>query len=185
MKRAEITPRSLPGLALLVLSFVPTVALAQPRTGQVAAGADIGAFIPKEAQLDPGWIADGFIEFYVTPRVGIRPILTFIRTGYDRPDDDDERQLRLGVDVIHNWEGGRLHPFVGAGIGVHFLEFHRGGRREGRDDRELGANVLGGLEVFLDTDWAVKFEARYQWVGDRPGIDPDGLGLLIGLKRYF
>ena len=26
---------------------------------------------------------------------------------------------------------------------------------------------------------------RYQWVQDRAHVDPDGFGLLVGLKRYF
>jgi hypothetical protein len=57
------------------------------------------------------------IEFYVSPRVGIRGTVTAIRNGYDREDDDDERQLRFGADVVYNWEYGAVHPFAGGGIG--------------------------------------------------------------------
>ena len=37
----------------------------------------------------------------------------------------------------------------------------------------------------MNRAWTTKFEARYQFVKDRPNLDPDGLGLLVGLKRYF
>ncbi len=171
--------------AVALLSLFPTWALAQPHTGQVAAGGDIGVYIPTDEQLSTGWIGDGFLEFYATPRLGFRPIVTAIRTGYDRFDDDDERQLRLGLDVIYNWEGGNIHPFAGVGAGVHFLRFYRNGNHEGPDDNNFGANVLGGVEIFFNPTWTVKLEGRYQWVQDRPAIDPDGLGLLVGLKKYF
>lgn len=169
----------------MMLNLLPTIAGAQPRTGQVAAGADIGMFVPSDEQLQSGLMADGFVEFYATPRLGIRPIVTAIRSGYDRFDDDDERQLRVGVDVIYNWEGGRVHPFVGGGFGMHFLRFYRDGNNEGPNDTNFGTNVLGGLEFFMNRAWVVKLEGRYQWVQDRPNLDPDGFAALIGLKRYF
>jgi opacity protein-like surface antigen len=183
MTNSAFLLRSIPIAAVVLLT--PLVATAQPRTGQVAAGADIGAYLPKDEQLSNGWMADGFVEFYATPRVGIRGIVTAIRNGYERFDNDDERQLRLGVDVIYNWEGGKFHPFVGAGFGAHFLRFYRDGDHEEPDDNNFGSNILGGVEVFINRAWTTKFEARYQFVQDRPNLDPDGLGLLIGLKRYF
>src|ERR671913_233268 len=88
-------------LVIALLNLVPTSAAAQPRTGQVAVGADIGLFVPTDERLSSGLMADGFVDFYATPRLGIRPIVTAIRNGYDRFDDDDERQLRIGVDVIY------------------------------------------------------------------------------------
>ena len=172
-------------LLTLLSILIPISASAQPHTGQVAAGADIGMFLSTDEQLAPGLIADAFAEFYVTPRLGIRPIVTAIRTEYDRDDDDDERQLRIGVDVIYNWERGRIHPFVGAGIAAHVLRFHRGGDHVPPSDTNMGTNVLGGIEVFMNRAWTLKLEGRYQWVRNRPTIDPDGLGALIGLKRYF
>jgi hypothetical protein len=183
MINAASTLRTLVCSAAVLLA--PMVAAAQPRAGQIAAGADIGAFVPADEQLSTGWTADGFVEFYATPRVGVRGIVSAIRNGYERFDNDDERQLRLGVDVIYNWEGGRFHPFVGAGFGIHFLRFYRDGNHEGPDDNNFGSTILGGVEVFMNRAWTTNFEARYQFVQDRPNLDPDGLGLLIGLKRYF
>jgi hypothetical protein len=59
-------------LVIALLSLVPLPAAAQPRAGQVALGADIGVFFPADDQLDSGLMADGFVEFYATPRVGLR-----------------------------------------------------------------------------------------------------------------
>ena len=169
------------------LVLCPALAGAQPvpDAGQVAAGGEIGLFIPADEQLDLGITGGGLIEFYVSPRVGIRGTVTAIRNGYDREDDDDERQLRFGADLIYNWEYGAVHPFAGGGIGIHLLRFYRDGDNEGPNDNEFGAQVLGGLEFFLNRAWTVKGEARYQWVADRPNLNPDGLGLTVGVKRYF
>ena len=156
-----------------------------PSAGQVAAGAEVGVFLPTDSQLSSGIVGGGLFEFYATPRVGIRGSVMAIRNGYDRVDDDDERQMRLGLDVIYNWEYGGVHPFAGAGIAMHFLRFYRDGDNEGPNDTEFGAQLLGGAEFFLDTAWTLKAEARYQWVGDRPNLNPDGLALTVGVKRYF
>jgi hypothetical protein len=142
-------------------------------------------FVPTDERLSSGLMADGFVDFYATPRLGIRPIVTAIRNGYDRFDDDDERQLRIGVDVIYNWEGGAIHPFVGGGFGVHFLRFYRDGDNQGPNDTNVGTNVLGGFEFFFNRASTLKIEGRYQWVQDRPNLDPDGFGVLVGFKRYF
>jgi opacity protein-like surface antigen len=174
-------------LVALCLGLIPALAAGQPvpRSGQVAAGAEVGLYVPRDGRLQSGIVGGGHLEFYATPRVGIRGSATAIRTGYDRFDDDDERQLRFGLDLIYNWEYGTIHPFLGGGIALHRLSFHRGGRNVGPNDTQVGAQALGGIEFFLNQAWAVKTEARYQWVGDRPNLNPDGLALTVGLKRYF
>ena len=173
-------------VACLVL-MGPLLAAAQPvpNTGQAALGGEIGLFVPADDQLDSGLVGGGLLEFYVSPRVGIRGSVMAIRSGYDRRDDDDERQVRIGADVIYNWEYGKVHPFVGAGLGVHLLRFHRDGDNEGPNDNELGGQILGGAEFFMNRKWTVKTEARYQWVADRPNLNPDGFAVTIGVKRYF
>jgi opacity protein-like surface antigen len=169
----------------LVLSPAPAAAQQVPHAGQVAIGAELSVYFPADNQLSIGLLGGGLFEIYATPRIGIRTSVTAIRNGYDREDDDDERQLRVGVDGIYNWEHGAVHPFVGAGVGMHFLRFYRDGDNEGPNDTEFGAQVLGGAEFFLNRAWTVKGEGRYQWVGDRPNLNPDGLALSIGVKRYF
>ena len=173
--------------AFFALFLFPEISAAQrvPDAGQVAIGAEFGVFFPADEQLSVGVVGGGLLEIYATPRVGIRGSVMAIRNGYDRHDDDDERQLRLGLDLIHNWEHAAVHPFVGAGIGMHFLRFYRDGDNEGPNDTEFGGQLLGGAEFFMNRQWTAKLEGRYQWVADRPNLNPDGLGLTVGLKRYF
>ena len=98
--------------ALIALFLLPVAAAAQPvpDAGQVAAGAELGVFVPADSRLSTGIVGGGLLEVYATPRVGVRATVMATRSGYDRADDDSERQLRLGVDVIYNWELGSVHP---------------------------------------------------------------------------
>jgi opacity protein-like surface antigen len=173
--------------ALVALLLLPFSAAAQPvpAAGQVAAGVELGVFPPTDSQLSAGVVGGGLLEVYATPRIGVRGTVTAMRSGYARFDNDTERQVRLGLDVIYNWERGAVHPFVGGGVGMHFLRFHRDGRNVGPNDTQFGTQALGGVEFFLNRAWALKAEGRYQWVGDRPNLNPDGLALTIGAKRYF
>ena len=168
-----------------LMLVLPLAAAAQPRQGQVALGGDIGLFFPTDEQLDGALTGGGFIEIYPAPRVSVRPSLFLSAPEYERADAEHERQTRLGVDVIYNWERGRYHPFVGGGVGAHFLQFTRDGEDIGDTDTVLGVAALGGLEVFLNRAWTFKGEGRYQWVDDERGFNPDGLALTVGLKRYF
>ena len=52
-------------------------------------------------------------------------------------------------------------------------------------NRKVLADGKQSVEYFLNRAWTVKGEGRYQWVDDRRGVNPDGLALTIGLKRYF
>lgn len=171
-------------IAALTL-FLPLTAAAQPREGQVALGGDIGLFFPTDEQFDGALFGGAYVEIYPSARLGVRPSLMVTSPEYERGTDEHERQMRLGVDVLYNWEGGTIHPFVGAGLGAHFLQFTNDGEDIGESATELGLALLGGLEVFLNRAWTVKGEGRYQWVDDERGVNPDGFALTIGLKRYF
>jgi hypothetical protein len=176
--------RRLVVMAALMLVF-PLTAAAQPREGQVALGGEFGIFFPSDEQFDGALFAGGLVEFYPAPRIGIRPSVWFTSPEYERGTDEHERQTRLGVDVIYNWEGGRVHPFVGTGLGAHFLQFTDNGDELGDSSTELGFTLLGGLEYFLNRAWTVKGEGRYNWVDNERGVNPDGFALTVGLKRYF
>lgn len=163
----------------------PLTATAQPREGQWALGGDIGLFFPTDEQFDGALTGGGFVEIYPTARIGIRPSLFVTSPEYERGTDEHERQMRLGFDVIYNWEHGKYHPFAGGGLGAHFLQFTHDGEEIGDSRTELGFAALGGIEVFLNRVWTLKGEGRYHWVDDERGVNPDGLALTIGLKRYF
>jgi len=89
------------------------------------------------------------------------------------------------VDLIHNWEGGAVHPFVGAGIGTYFLQPRLNGTNLGDSATKVGATILGGLEFFTSNTFAVKGEARYNLVQKSGPYNPSGLSLTIGVKSYF
>jgi opacity protein-like surface antigen len=163
----------------------PATAQPVPNTGQVAAGVDVGLFLPTDSQLDSSFTGGGFFEFYLTPRLGLRTGVMSMRPGYQGRNDEQERQIRLGADLIYNWEYGQLHPFLGGGTGVHMLRTHAGGQNVGTNHNKLGFSALGGFEYFLSRDWTVKTEGRYHWVSDIPFVDPSGFALTVGLKRYF
>lgn len=165
--------------------LLPLTAAAQPREGQFAVGADLGLFFPTDEQFDGAATFGGFVEIYPGARLGVRPSLFVTSPEYERGTDEHERQTRLGVDVIYNWEGGRVHPFAGAGLGAHFLQFEDDGNEIGDSDTELGFALLGGLEYFLNRAWTLKGEGRYHWVDNARGINPDGFVLSVGFKRYF
>ena len=94
-------------------------------------------------------------------------------------------QVPLTVDGIYNWEGGKWHPFVGAGLGVHFLRFTSDVPATDNTDTRLGFNVGGGVEYFLNRTVAVKGEGRSHAIEDARGEEPSGTALTVGLKTYF
>jgi outer membrane protein with beta-barrel domain len=168
-----------------VLPLTPSLAAAQPRRGQIALGGDVGWFVPSDEQFDAAPIFGGFLEGYAAPRLGIRGSLFVTAPEFERGNGEEERQMRIGLDAIYNWEGGKIHPFLGGGLGIHMLQLRDDGHDVGDSDSKLGFSLLGGLEYFLNRRWTVKGEGRYQWVDNPPFIDPDGFALTIGLKRYF
>jgi opacity protein-like surface antigen len=171
-------------IAALTL-VLPLTATAQPREGQFALGGDLGLFFPTDEQFDGALFGGGYVEIYPGARLGVRPSLFVTSPEYERGNGEEERQLRLGVDVLYNWEGGKVHPFAGAGLGAHFLQFTDDGEDFGDAATELGFALMGGLEYFVNRAWTVKGEGRYHWVDDERGVNPDGFVLSVGLKRYF
>ena len=157
-----------------------------PHTGSVAVGVDAGAFIPNEDQLDNALILSTLIEYYVTPRVSLRTVFGLTDPGFAGGSPDSLRQIPLRADVNYNWEGGKWHPFVGAGVGAYFLRFKNSGQTIGDSETKVGFNVGGGLEYFTGRTVSLKGEARYHVIDDmRGGQDPSGFVITGGLKKYW
>jgi opacity protein-like surface antigen len=170
---------------LLVLGGAPVNAQTRvPDTAMWAIGGDLGVLIPQEDVYDNTLDLQGFAEYYLTPRVGIRMGL-----GWADPStfesEDSVRMTRVFFDVTYNWEGGEMHPFVGVGLGAFFLQPRDNGRSVGDSQNEAGMNLLGGIEFFTSRTLTLKGEARYQVVGSDVLPDAHGLTLSIGLKKYF
>ena len=167
----------------------PRVVVAQeraPHAGSTAVGIDVGTFLPNESQLDNALIVNALLEYYVTPRVSLRTDFGLTDPGFSRESTDSLRQIPLRLDVNYNWEGGKWHPFVGAGAGAYFLQFKDNGEALGQSETKPGFNVGGGIEYFTGRTVSLKGEARYHMIGHtRTGQDPSGMVFTGGIKKYW
>ena len=167
---------------------LPATTSAQERMPHKGAGAvsgELAVFLPQQSGMTTGPELGGFYEHYLSARNSIR-----VGGGWANPRQEENsnartRQIRLGGDLIHNWEGGSVHPFVGAGLGAYFLQPRVNGTSVGSTATKLGGTLLGGMEFFTSKTFAVKGEARYNIVQKSGPYDPSGLSLAIGVKSYF
>jgi opacity protein-like surface antigen len=174
--------------SLAVLMGLPAVATAQarmPHKDASAIGGEVGIFLPKEDVLTKGPVLEGFYEYYLTARDSLRVGVGWLNPKWEPETSDSLRQIRLGVDLVHNWEGGAVHPFVGAGLGTYFIQFRDNGQNVGESETKLGGAVFGGLEYFTSNTFSVKGEARYHVVSKTRAFNPSGLSLTFGVKSYF
>jgi hypothetical protein len=171
----------------IALSMVPSYVFAQrtPHADMAAVGGDIGVFFPREDFMSNGLNLEGFYEYYMTSRTSVRLGAGWMFPKFDQNDEDGFRYIRVNGDIVRNWEGGTIHPFVGAGLGIYFIQEKNDGRTVGEDHTKLGGTVFGGLEFFTSNTVSVKGEARYHLIDNINGFNPDGLALTIGLKKYF
>lgn len=178
-------------LIVMAVALLPTMAEAQrrvPRTDSAAVGGDVGLFRPSDDALKPSISLDGFYEYYLSPRTSVRLGVGWTNPEYDVEPDQTLRYVRVGGDVIYNWEGGAIHPFVGAGLGLYVLQPRENGNSVADSESKLGGVLLGGLEFFTSDTVSIKGEASYHLISnvDRFGpANPDGLKLSIGVKKYF
>jgi Outer membrane protein beta-barrel domain len=167
----------------------PGAAVAQeraPHTGSTAVGIDVGTYVPAENELDKALIVNALLEYYLTPRVSLRTDFGLTDPGFSRESTNSLRQIPLRLDVNYNWEGGKWHPFVGAGAGAYFLQFKNNGQAIGQSETKPGFNLGGGIEYFTGRTVSLKGEARYHVIGNtRAGQDPSGLVFTGGLKKYW
>ena len=175
--------------ALLVsVLVVPSAASAQRRVPAAESGAligDVGVFLPRSDELDSSLVLEGFYEYYFTPRGSVRMGAGWTNPSFTRGSDDTLRTVRIALDGVYNWEHGAIHPFVGAGVGIYFLQPTDNGEDFGDSETKPGATLFGGVEFFTGRTVSVKAEGKYHVMGDVFGLNPGGLALTIGLKKYF
>ena len=177
-------------IIVVAMALLPVAAEAQrtPRADSAAVGAEIGVFRPSDDALEPGPSLDGFYEFYTTPRVSLRLGVGWTNPGYEGSDDSNLRYVRIGGDLIHNWERGTIHPFVGAGLGVYILEPREDGESLAESESKLGGVLLAGIEMFTSNTVSIKGEASYHLISNVDNFgpeNPDGFKLTLGVKKYF
>jgi Outer membrane protein beta-barrel domain len=175
-------------LGIAAILCLPSAAAAQrrmPHQDASALGAEGAVFMPKQGDMSTGPDFGGFYEHYLSARDSLRVAGEWFNPKREVEQSDSVRQIRLGADLIHNWEGGKIHPFVGAGLGAYFLHQRDNGHDFGDGATKFGGTILGGVEFFTSKTFAVKGEARYHLVTKWNGYDPSGLALTIGAKAYF
>jgi opacity protein-like surface antigen len=174
--------------AVALIVGLPGAGFAQGRMPHKDAGAiggDVGIFLPQQDGMTTGPALEGFYEYYLTARESIRVGAGWANPKQEANSDARTRQIRVAVDLLHNWEGGAVHPFVGAGLGTYFLQPRLDGTNLGSSATKLGGTLLAGVEFFTSNTFAVKAEARYHVVTKSGPYNPSGLGLTIGVKSYF
>lgn len=137
-----------------------------PAAGMWAIGASTGAAGPSDASLETGLQLAGTVERYLTPRLSIRgqvgtswwDITGRNFTGTVTPTFFDG-------NVVYNWEGGNVHPFVTGGVGLYHFHASEGATRD-RSDNEPGFNVGGGAEIFFTRRATLTAELGYHKVGE-------------------
>ena len=178
-------------LASTLVLFSATPALAQresrraPHQGSSAVEGEVGFFMPTQSGMTTVPTIEGAYDYYLTARNSLRIGAGWAAPKFENNTTDGTRQVRVGADLIHNWEGGAIHPFIGAGAGAYFLQPIDNGSNFGPNETSLGARVLGGVELFTSKTFAVKGEARYDAVAKANGYNPSGFALSIGVKSYF
>jgi opacity protein-like surface antigen len=173
-------------ILILGLALTPAVSQAQtPQADSAAFGVDLGLFLPKQENLNKGIDFGGFYEYYPTARTSIRLGANWMNPKFDGSDDSHLRYIRIGGDLVYNWEGGTVHPFVGAGLGVYFLQERFDGEAARESETKVGGTLFGGVEYFTSNTVSVKGEAKYHLIQNLGTFNPDGLSLTIGLKKYF
>ena len=180
--------RMILSITLAAAFCTPALASAQkrqPAEGSVAVGGAVGVFLPTDDALDNAPYLEGQFQYQLTPRVGVRFGLGWTDPSFKSESEDSLRQIRIGADLVYNWERGAWHPYVGAGFGAHLLQIKDNGSNFGDGQSKLGGSALGGVEYFFTRDAALIGEARYQFVDDINGISPSGLLFAIGVKKYF
>src|SRR5258706_535895 len=95
------------GIALLL--GLPAAASAQARMPHKDAGAiggEVGVFLPKQDGMTTGPVLEGFYEYYLTARNSVRMGAGWANPKFERESADSMRQIRVAVDLVHNWAGG-------------------------------------------------------------------------------
>jgi outer membrane protein with beta-barrel domain len=173
---------------ICALTLMPSSAAAQgrvPAKDSGAVGGEIGVFFPAQDGLGSGLTLEGSYEYYLTPRTSMRIGLGWAEPNFDFEDEDSLRYIRVPFDVVYNWEGGAVHPFAGGGLGIYFLQLKDNGVSLGDSETKVGGTIFGGVEYFTSDTFSVKGELRYHLVSDVAGLNPDGVSLTIGVKKYF
>jgi opacity protein-like surface antigen len=161
-----------------------------PAPGMIGVGASIGADIPQDDNLDKGLDIAGTVEGYVTSRVSVRgQVGTAWWDIVGRGFTGTVKPVYFDANLVYNWEGGAVHPYVTAGIGAYKFRSTENGAPDGSDTK-AGFNVGGGAEFFFTPRATFTAEALFHKVdgfATPRGTFSDGSfwRIALGMKAYF
>src|SRR4029077_4368962 len=94
---------------------VPSVAFAQrrmPHQEANAIGGEVGMFLPHADGMSTGPVVDGTFEHYLNARDSVRLNVGWMQPQQTGNPNAKMREVRVAGDLVHNWEGGSVHPFL-------------------------------------------------------------------------
>ena len=132
-------------------------------------GARIGFVDPEDASgtlLLGGHVDAGtFVK-----NVHVLPYVEYWSTGAEAGTvhvDRSDFTVALDVDVDFPMAGQRITPYLGGGLGIHFLSVNTNAPGEtNNDDTKAGLNIQGGLRNQFMPNLSLFGEARYSFVSD-------------------
>jgi hypothetical protein len=116
--------------------------------------------------------------------MGLRASYGWANSDFDEFDDAEFGHTRLLATFLYNWEHGEWHPYAAIGAGAYFVQGEIN-EVEGDSDTRGGFHVGGGIDYFTSLTTTIKGEVLYHVVGDDPNVDPSGLTLTVGFKKFF
>jgi opacity protein-like surface antigen len=188
------TSRLLASFACLML--VATSAAAQERSGPVPApgmigvGASVATSWPGDPSFTGGLSLAANAEGYLTRRVSIRGQVNGAWWDIQgRGFNGTTSPLALDANVVYNFEGGRIHPFVTGGVGLYRYRFEEGATNSSAN--KAGLDVGGGVEYFVQRHLTMTGELLFHDpaspVQSRATIynTTNYWTFTVGVKKYF
>ena len=172
-------------LSLASPILAQTTRVRTPDKGVIGYGVEGGVLFP-DAAFENTLTFGGFGEYYVSPRIGLRALLTFANPGFAGTNNDSFRQTKLQFSGVYNWEKASWRPFAQAGAGFYFVRQNFDVAPDPPGETRGGLTFGGGTEYLLSNEAAIKVELRWDVVS-HPFLLPDasGTALTFGYKRYF
>jgi hypothetical protein len=162
-----------------------TARVRTPDKGVIGYGVDAGVLFPDQA-FENAFTFDGFGEYYVSPRIGVRAMLSFANPGFAGTNADNFKQTKLLFSGVYNWEKGSWRPFAQFGAGVYWVRQQFDVDPDPPGETRGGINFGGGTEFLLNSESAIKVELRWDIVSHPYSLpDATATSLTFGYKRYF
>jgi hypothetical protein len=157
-------------ISLALMLALPVAAAGTPEKDDMALSFNLGianAFDNDFDEVEP--VLTGTYEYFTSPRLSWRGLLGVTSFDANLPGDPSLDVTFFNANVVYNWEGGRIHPYVTGGVG--FYDKNGSSSLPSLfDESAFGVNAGGGINWFLGSRWGLKFEATFHGLS---GENPD------------